>query len=416
MAGPSIQQILQAYYLDSIGANGKSNGGGGAADFARQQAYANFLNSNVGRLPYANDQEKKAAFERLYGGGGSIAQYGQRPNQAALDRQMARTLYGQQGGGGSVGGQRLMPVPAGGSGSVTRPGQAPSLNGLTPEQFSMLSILAAQGDMNRRNAANKARENEIRAGMDNLYNRVMGRVDNYGKTEADLIKERQKSQDSSREARLALRGLGNSSGNEAFQQRSDRDTALQLQNLSERVDDRAINYDTALTRDKNNFVERITDSGPEFGQMLQLAQQLGYAGGYGGGQPGYTSRPAPGGQAYSPQGSGQHGPQMTPWGPVQSASYLPQIFRAPIAANPIINPANPMGALNQQAAMVNQFGPGFQMQRGINPSSYPQTRSPEHYAALDAAINTYPTWPGQRQTRQNAFNRRMFYNYLMPNP
>lgn len=397
----SPQQLALAQYLDQIGA-GKSTGGGGASDHSRAMKWAQFVNSNMGRLPYASDAEKKAMFEKIYFGGGTVAPYGKMPNDIEKQQFLDKTFSGIPGGNAQLPGRGQMPAAAIGPGNLGGAGQG-GFGGtgggqFSPEQLSALFMLSAQSDMDARNAANKARENEIRSGMDGLYDRSMGRVTNYGKAEEALMKERASENDRSREARLAFRGLGNSSGNEAFQQRSNRDLALQLQALSERVDDRAMRTDIDLTRDKNNFVERITDSGPELSQMMQMAQQLGLAGGGGLGGIGQRGGQVAGGMpgGYTPQFPQQQSPQMTPWGPIQRASYDGGLSRTPLNAGPQINPFNPLGL----------------QPVGISQSALPQRRSNDHYAALKKAIGAVPWYKSKMIPSVSNARREVYDNYM----
>lgn len=361
----TAEELMRAMLLQSNGVGARTYGGGRAADHARGRDFERFRSSPLGKL-FLNESmdAQRAAFEQFARGGAFNMQYGEMPNEADLQRWVNKALGrnpaaaqqglipGRDSGPGAIPGQVGLPGPIGQAGAGGL--------GLNDGQLSALISLSMMADDEARNAAVKKRENEIRTGMDDLYGRVMGRVDNYNKAEAERIESQAKSQKRSHEARNAARGLSNATIDGAFAQKVDRDRDFRLQDLSEDTDERAIRHDIDLTRDKNDFVEGITDRIPDTSQLIAALQSLGAGSGglFGSGaagRPGGDGTPLVG-NLQGLAGSRQRGPMMTPWGAVQQASYFPGA-RQPIHANPMINPLNPMAAIGMQRGMVNQIAP-----------------------------------------------------------
>lgn len=130
------------------------------------------------------------------------------------------------------------------------------------------------------NAANEARFNRIDQSNIDLYNRTMGEVDNWGNVQSQLNKEQAAESMANVKAFAADRGLGNSNVIPAAQLRSDRDLALVQQDLSERKSNRRIGYDTSLTNNHNDFIERKYDNAPDPSALSQVYAQLGQAEAY----------------------------------------------------------------------------------------------------------------------------------------
>jgi len=333
MGLPSAKELMKAQLQQNTQMNGY--GGGFAAQNARNQAMMRWMNSPTATLMRqynASPQQMNDAFDQYFSGGAtsldpSRASYGQ-----DLNRAVDKAFYGGGGGGGGS----LAPVKSsyrGGSVLGDMASQRPNANGalgsggisgMTPDQIQALFMLGMMKDEKSRNDAVKKRENELRDSMDNMYGRVMGRVENYGKAESDNIKERSYEMRKANEARNAARGLGNSTIDAAFAQRSGRDESRLLQQLAENVDARTIDYDINLTRDKQRMVEGITDRIPDTNMLMQIAQQMGSSGMLnGGGQ----SQMSPQQQAIEQMLAGRQriqapqsrlsGPPMTAWGPAR---------------------------------------------------------------------------------------------------
>lgn len=379
---PTQQQILEAILLDNAGV-GKTTGGGGAVDFARERNRQTFANSQLGIL-LAGTPMFDQMFEQQYYGGSLPFKYGQRPDRATLDRWMNKVMGQPQQAQLSSQQQSSLAALLGGGVNANRgmiPGSKPTgLNGLTDDQLNALYVLASMGDEAARNAAVKKRENEIRAGMDGLYDRTMGRVENFNKVAEEDRREQAYETQRAVEARNAARGLSNATNDQAFKLRNDDLLARDLRRLGEERDERAIRHDIALTDSKNDFVERITDHIPNTAGMIQLAQQLGLAGGGAGGSGGSPSSLSPemlaalqGGMGQRPVGN--RGPQVTPWGAVQQADPSGGLLRMPVSMG-VMNPAAPI--LAQQNA-VNAFTP---QNVPIVPDRVPHRRDPDFLKLL----------------------------------
>ena len=172
--------------------------------------------------------------------------------------------------------------------SPERSNSTPSAGGTAPAPAEGESIRALierlAGDYKKQqdaaNAANEARYQEVKGSNADLYNRVMGEVDNWGGVQSQLNQEKAKESINNIRANLASRGLTDSTIGEAFAARNARDLALTQQDLSERKSDRRVGYDVNLTNNANNFIERRTDKGPDNSALLALSSRLGEAEAY----------------------------------------------------------------------------------------------------------------------------------------
>lgn len=172
--------------------------------------------------------------------------------------------------------------------SPERSNSTPSAGGTAPAPAEGESIRALierlSGDFKKQqdaaNAANEARYQEVKGSNADLYNRVMGEVDNWGGVQSQLNQEKAKESINNIRANLASRGLTDSTIGEAFAARNARDLALTQQDLSERKSDRRVGYDVNLTNNANNFIERRTDKGPDNSALLALSARLGEAEAY----------------------------------------------------------------------------------------------------------------------------------------
>lgn len=427
MAAPTAQELMRAMLLDNNGA-GNWTGGGGAVDHARARDWAKFQQSNIGRL-YANDPTKqREMFEQQRYGGGFPFQYGVTPNESDLNRWVNKAIANQSGG--QQGGQMVQAqqgMAGGGRGMVARTGSAagagPQAGGFLPGaqpggmgggQMSLLDMLAfsSMADFNKRNQAVKARENEIRQSKDALYGRTMERLDNYGKAEEARIKDSYEKRLNDQLAYLADRGLGNATISASYIGDRKRDESQDLTDLSERLDDRRIRHDIPLTQNKEDFVERIVDRGPDMSQIMQLAQQLGMSGmgggmlggmlGGGSGQVQAALPGAMGGSSQAPQAAqymanqsmaANQGPTMTPWGPIKRASFFPE-GRQPVNTN--IFPGNPLNPLG----MVQNIMGGVASLVGANDRPLVSNRYPGRNGNPDSADNAKLRRAMEQQERE----------------
>lgn len=414
-ATPTKEQLMRALLLDNNNVGGWT-GGGGAADHSRATAWAKFLKTQMGQLLANNPEAQKAMFEQQRNGGGFGMQYGKMPAEADLKRWLDKAMGGSQQPAAAPQQQQLATsAQATGSLSGQRPGAQPGgMGGIGGDQLAALIALSAMNDEEARNAAVKKRETEIRGGMDDLYGRVMGRVENYNKAEAQRVEDQTRDAIRSSEARNAQRGLSNATIDGAYAMRAERDKNFRLQDLSEDTDERAIRHDMALTGDKNAFVERITDRGPDMSQIISLMQGLGQNGGglFGGGgntgQRGVDTSAALGQLQGLTGTQPTQGPQMTPWGAVQAASPYGGLFRQPIPLNPMLNPSNPLAAVGMQQAAVGRFTPQRQA-TGSNayptkPTRFDQMDPEQQWQQLQAmASRTRATAQKNSQSRAKRF-------------
>lgn len=230
-----------------------------ADDFRR---YAQFGGPNI------NDPLGMSSYKQP---GTVNGQYGMAPTESEVD-QLIKMAGGNPytGGGGKTRKGGLS------SGSKNR-GRAGDTGDQAPQ--SMLEQLAAdfKSKINEANAANLARYNEGHGELSSLRDRNQGRVDNWGKSaEADL-QERMQEAMGNVSADLASRGLANSNIMPAFKERNARDTAREMQRISEMRDARASEYDTRDTANLVGFVERRNDIAPDYGQLISIADRMGQA-------------------------------------------------------------------------------------------------------------------------------------------
>lgn len=268
--------------------------------------------------------------------------------------------------------------------SPERSNSTPSAGGTAPAPAGGESIRALierlagnyKAQQDAANAANEARYQEVKGSNADLYNRVMGEVDNWGGVQSQLNQEKAKESINNIRANLASRGLTDSTIGEAFAARNARDLALTQQDLSERKSDRRVGYDVNLTNNANNFIERRTDKGPDNSALLALSSRLGEAEAY---QKGMQQAAAMNRQSRPEQQQQQ--PQYMGGGGV-SPEY------ASMLATQMQN--NFMGQLGGAMGQMIPYmgGPAY------SSSSYPVKRTPEEYAAMRAKKPSYQSKNG----------------------
>lgn len=135
----------------------------------------------------------------------------------------------------------------------------------------------AEKDRQEARMANEIRYQQLLNEAGGLRDRRQANAMNWGKAQAELNK--QKAQESLGEQKSALQNAGilNSNVLPAFEQRNARDLALEQQDLSERRDQRASEMDAADTDRLTGFIERRTDTGPDYNALLNMALQYGQA-------------------------------------------------------------------------------------------------------------------------------------------
>lgn len=132
-----------------------------------------------------------------------------------------------------------------------------------------------QKKVDEANKANLARYDEGKGELSGLRTRNQDRVSNWGKVQEQLNAEAAKQTLGGIAADLASRGLSSSTILPSFKERSARDLGLLQQDVSERRDARASQYDSQDTNNLVGFIERRNDVAPDTGPLFQLSQQLG---------------------------------------------------------------------------------------------------------------------------------------------
>lgn len=141
-----------------------------------------------------------------------------------------------------------------------------------------------QAALNRANAANEKRYQQILSEYDALRARVMGGLEGLGAADRQAIDREYNNAASNVYSSLIGRGFGNSSLAHTMQQGVSRGRMEAQGRLNERLAAQRAAYDADLTQGKLGVMERRYDNAPDINQMLALYQGLGragYAGGYG---------------------------------------------------------------------------------------------------------------------------------------
>jgi hypothetical protein len=279
-------QLLRALYRNRMGggASRSSWGQGGAADHRLAMRYADLRSQGF------TDEQARS----MVGNGGVNGQYGSDPTDPQL-LQWAQTVGATDP---QISGvlQQMSAQPRPGRSSKGGAQQSasdwstgdPLLDRYLADVQAKSDLANLTNDQVERNVDDIYRERERQADVEltALRDRVMGRVDNWGKAQEQLNKERAAEALGEQRANLAARGLDMSTRDAAFMARNARDLALAQQDLSERRDARAINYDlqatdnlaktrAQLAGDRAAFQERPMNQGPDMGQAMQLAMQYG---------------------------------------------------------------------------------------------------------------------------------------------
>jgi len=143
-----------------------------------------------------------------------------------------------------------------------------------------------QAAMDRANALNEARYQDILGGYQSRYERGLNMLAGLGQQEGRDVNEAYDAQGAKIQQNLIGRGLGNSTVLSTMRMGNERERNADLGRLNERVRQQALAQDAGLSGDTLQFMERKTENGPSAELLAQLAQGAGAAG-YGGGYGGY---------------------------------------------------------------------------------------------------------------------------------
>lgn len=136
--------------------------------------------------------------------------------------------------------------------------------------------------LNRANRANEQRYNQILGGYDALHGRVMGDIAQVGAQERADIDRSYRNMGSDVYQRLVNRGFANSTIPATMRMGVERERLSARGRLASDLAQQRARYDAGITEGKLGVMERRTDLGPDYNQLIQLSQGLGRAG-YGGG-------------------------------------------------------------------------------------------------------------------------------------
>ena len=167
------------------------------------------------------------------------------------------------GGGGGV--------SAGGGGGVAAGGGASGGGGTLGGSF--------QEALDRANANNEARYQDILGGYQSRYERNLEDLKGMGAQEERDINDRYRSEEARRRQQLIGRGLGNSSVVNTMQMGNERERANDQGRLNDRLRQQRLTLDAGLSGDTLQFMERRNDTGPDLRMLAQLSQGVGQAGG-----------------------------------------------------------------------------------------------------------------------------------------
>ena len=171
---------------------------------------------------------------------------------------------GPIGGGGGV-------SAGGGGGGVAAGGGASGGGGTLGGSF--------QEALDRANANNEARYQDILGGYQSRYERNLEDLKGMGAQEERDINDRYRSEEARRRQQLIGRGLGNSSVVNTMQMGNERERANDQGRLNDRLRQQRLTLDAGLSGDTLQFMERRNDTGPDLRMLAQLSQGVGQAGG-----------------------------------------------------------------------------------------------------------------------------------------
>lgn len=132
--------------------------------------------------------------------------------------------------------------------------------------------------LNKANRANEQRYNQILGGYDALHGRVMGDIAQVGAQERADIDRSYRNMGSDVYQRLVNRGFANSTIPATMRMGVERERLSARGRLASDLAQQRARYDTGITEGKLGVMERRTDLGPDYNQLIQLGQNLGRAG------------------------------------------------------------------------------------------------------------------------------------------
>lgn len=331
---------------------------------------------NVGYFPRQNFDSRGVPRKPEPGWLGQInVQRGVAPSEVDVDKAMAAMGMARQPSALPI--RPAAPAPASGGRNLTiKPAKAsaPSEEDLVNQLFQDIQY---QQERARQNTLR--RFNDTLRGKSDLRDRVLQRIGNYGKYQAQINQEQADAELKNQKARLASRGLGNSSVFDAFSARNRRDLALEQQKLSEDVDNRAINNDIALTNSYFDTVASRNDNPPDMTPYINLAMQYGRGGG---------------GKGYPQTAPNTPAPTPAPQAPQQSYSGTPMMGYSPVMAMQMSGLGNQFAGSLGSAVNAGLAPPAvFGGRRSIRSMQrFNQQQDPEMYATYLQLKQQFPGW------------------------
>jgi len=137
---------------------------------------------------------------------------------------------------------------------------------------------AYQAALDKANAANEARYQQLMTGYDDLGKRVQGTLADVGTQEFRDIDREYRNMGSDVYQRLVNRGFANSTLPATQQMGVTRERSSARSRLASQLAQQKANYDAQITQGKFGVMERRNDVGPDPAQMIALSQGLGQAG------------------------------------------------------------------------------------------------------------------------------------------
>lgn len=136
-----------------------------------------------------------------------------------------------------------------------------------------------QDAFDKANAANESRYQEILGGYKNRRTRALTDLQGSGDQERKDIMSRFAGLGSRQSQDMVSRGLSGTTIKPTMEQGLMREQADATGALDERLRQQRIGLDSGLEQDTLSFMERRTDSGPDYAQLMALMNQMGQAGG-----------------------------------------------------------------------------------------------------------------------------------------
>jgi hypothetical protein len=294
-------------------------------------------------------------------------------NGGAATSTPAATVPAKRGYGGGFG------TPGSGGASGGGGSSAPQAE---PNQLFERMMMAAQGKMDEANAANEYRYAEGKGELTGIRTRNQDRATNWGIAAQADVAEQMKNALLDSEASLAARGLGGSTIQDSFRMAEAQKTAREQQRISEMRDSRASDYDTRDTGNLVGFIERREDTGPDYMQLMQMAQQHGLA------QQQALEREK---AAAQQQARGTGGQTVNPRALVQSGPRG--------GASPMFMGANPVGMAQSFLGALPQFSP-------ITSNRYPTPRGTRSESQAKAA----------KKSKVKYHKKKVLPTYKIPTP